>query len=153
MSAEEIYSFLMATTTMARFVVALTLAFIGQCNGFGVIARRDVLKVALGVGALATPLAPAAAKSKSSMNPNKPEGVGANAGAYIYDTYKMEKQGMVGDKGSRGTASKSFDENDTVVKNRRQNGALAYDKNGKKIVNANRNRDPAELGLKQWDGK
>ena len=60
---------------------------------------------------------------------------------------------MEGDKGSRGTASAAFERNDNVQKNRKEYGGLAYDqKTGKKIVISDRNRSPAELGLKQWDG-
>jgi len=84
--------------------------------------------------------------------PNKPEGVGANANQYINEQYKQEKAEMVGDKGSRGVASAEFEANDTVQRNRDINGGLARDENGRKIVLADRNRDPAELGLKQWGG-
>lgn len=86
------------------------------------------------------------------MAPNKPEGVGANANQYINEQYKQEKVEMVGDKGSRGVASAEFEANDTVQRNRDINGGLARDENGRKIVLADRNRDPAELGLKQWGG-
>ena len=95
---------------------------------------------------------PAQAKSKSSLMPNKPEGVGANAGSYLRDQYKAEYQAMAGDKGSRGVASKEFEKRDSVVANRKANGGLARDASGRKIVKADRTRDPAELGLKQWDG-
>lgn len=100
---------------------------------------------------MATPL-PASARSKASVAPNKVEGTGANAGAYLRDQYKSEYAAMAGDKGSRGVASANFEKNDTVQKNRKQNGGLARDATGRKIVKADRNRDPAELGLKQWDG-
>ena len=59
---------------------------------------------------------------------------------------------MKGDKGSRGVASASFDKNDTVQRNRERYGGVAVDANGKKIVQANRNRSPEEPGLKQWSG-
>merc|ERR1719440_2248994 len=55
-------------------------------------------------------------------------------------------------KGLRGTASSSFDSSDTVQRNRDMNGGLARDASGKKVVAANRNRTPEELGLKQWTG-
>ena len=58
-----------------------------------------------------------------------------------------------GGKGLRGTGSAGFDENDTVQKNRSQNGGLARDANGKKVAIADRNPDPASLGLKQWNGE
>jgi hypothetical protein len=57
------------------------------------------------------------------------------------------------EKGTRGVASASFDENDTVKRNRDKNGGLALDTDGRKIVQANRNRPPEELGLKQWSGE
>ena len=84
--------------------------------------------------------------------PNKPEGVGANARQWQTEQYKKEYEGMKGDKGSRGTASASFEKNDTVQKNRDKNGGLARDASGKKVVIANRSRSPEELGLKQWTG-
>ena len=86
------------------------------------------------------------------MAPNKPEGVGANAKSYILEQEKKAYAEMKGDKGIRGVAPETFDKNDTVQRNRDINGGLARDAQGKKIVNANRYRDPAELGLKQWDG-
>ena len=86
------------------------------------------------------------------MSGNKPEGVGANAKQYLKEEYKKAYAEMKGDKGIRGVAPESFDKNDTVQRNRDRNGGLARDAQGKKIVNANRYRDPAELGLKQWDG-
>jgi hypothetical protein len=101
---------------------------------------------------LATPLAPAMARSKSSVNPNKVEGTGANAGQYIREQYKNEYAAMAGDKGSRGIASADFEKKDTVQYNRDVNGGVARDKDGRKIARANRNRPPEELGLKQWDG-
>ena len=63
---------------------------------------------------------------------------------------------MAGDKGSRGKASRSFEKNDSVIANRKQYGELAYDeKTGKKkvISDSRASRNPADLGLKQWDGK
>ena len=115
--------------------------------------RRYLLQQA-GVAALTLGTAcPAHAKSKASVLPNKVEGTGANAGAYMREQYKAEYEAMAGDKGSRGVASKQFEANDSVQKNRMQNGGVARDKNGKKVATADRNRPPAELGLKQWDGK
>ena len=92
----------------------------------------------------AVPLS-AIARSKATVAPNKVEGVGANAGQYMSEYRKKEYEGIRGDKGVRGVASKDFDANDTVQKNRKQNGGLARDASA-------RNRSPAELGLKQWDG-
>lgn len=135
---------------MFRFLVLLICLQAAAC--FKAVPRREALQITLGFATLSTPLAPAMAKSKASLAPNKAEGVGANAGAYLRDQYKNEYQSIAGDKGMRGVASSQFDKEDTVVKNRRENGSLARDANGKKIVIADRNRDPAELGLKQWDG-
>ena len=112
--------------------------------------RRSAL--GLGAAALVAPLAPAFAKSKATVAPNKVEGVGANAGAFLKDSFKAEYEGIKGDKGTRGVASKDFDKNDTVQRNRVKNGGLARDADGKKKVAANRNRTPEELGLKQWTG-
>ena len=140
---------------LAVAMLLLSFACTGALRLPGVAERRQVLR--LGAAAIvAAPLAsapPAFAGSKSSMRPNKPEGVGANAQQYMSEYKKKEYEGMKGDKGTRGVASKDFDKNDTVDKNRKQNGGLARDADGRKIVAANRNRDPAELGLKQWDGK
>ena len=116
------------------------------------MARRQALQAALGAAALATPLAPATARSKSSVAPNKVEGTGANAGQYIREQYAKEYAAMAGDKGSRGIASAEFEKRDTVQYNRDVNGGIARDKNGNKIARADRNRPPEELGLKQWDG-
>lgn len=114
------------------------------------LERRAILGGA--AAALFSAPLPAMAKSKASLNPNKQDGVGANAGAYINDLYKEQYKEIKGDKGSRGVASSTFEAQDTVQRNRKQNGGVARDANGNKIVNANRNRDPAELGLKQWGG-
>ncbi len=137
-------------------LVARGIALLMMLGAAGAFKLPDVCatrRSALGLGAAAlAPMAPAFARSKASMAPNKPEGVGANAGAYFKDEYKMEYEAMKGDKGSRGVASKDFDKNDTVQRNRDLNGGLARDANGNKIVAANRNRSPEELGLKQWTG-
>ena len=121
-------------------------------GAFNVVPRRQALQLALGA-TVATPLA-ASAKSKATVRPNKVEGVGANAGQYMSEQRKREYASMAGDKGSRGVASAAFEKNDNVVKNRKQNGGLARDANGRKIVlsNSRENPNPAALGLKQWDG-
>ena len=136
---------------MLRFLT-LMLCLVAHVAGFNLAARREVIQTAIGVATLATPLAPAVARSKASVQPNKVEGTGANAGSYIRDQYKAEYAAMAGDKGSRGVASKEFEKNDTVQKNRDLNGGVARDANGRKIARADRNRPPEELGLKQWDG-
>lgn len=136
---------------MLRFLT-LMLCLVAHVAGFNLAARREVIQTAIGVATLATPLAPAVARSKASVMPNKVEGTGANAGSYIRDQYKAEYEAMAGDKGSRGVASKEFEMNDTVQKNRDLNGGVARDANGRKIARADRNRPPEELGLKQWDG-
>ena len=132
----------------------ISLAMLGAASAFKLpstcATRRSAL--CLGAAALVAPLAPAFAKSKATVAPNKVEGVGANAGAYLKDSFKAEYEGIKGDKGTRGVASKDFDKNDTVQRNRVKNGGLARDADGKKKVAANRNRTPEELGLKQWTG-
>ena len=138
---------------MLRFIVFL-LCLSSAC-GFNVMPRRAALQAGLGAAAatLAVPLAPASAKSKASVLPNKVEGVGANAGQYLSQYRKEEYAAMAGDKGSRGVASKEFEKNDTVQKNRDKYKGLAYDnKTGKKIVISDRNPSPESLGLKQWSG-
>ena len=57
-----------------------------------------------------------------------------------------EKLAMAGDKGARGT---KIDPN-LRVNEKQRTGTVYVD--GKKKVTADRNRDPAELGLKQWSG-
>ena len=129
----------------------LLLVLASCATGYNVVPRRQALQLGLGVGALATPLA-ASAKSKASVLPNKVEGVGANAGQYLSKARKEEYAAIAGDKGMRVVASKEFDANDTVAKNRKKNGGLAYDANGKKKAIADRNPTPESLGLKQWSG-
>merc|ERR1719313_2213218 len=87
-----------------------------EADALDILSRREALSIGC-AAALLAPAAPAFAKSKASVNPNKPEGIGANAKAYQKELYKAEKQGMTGDKGSRGVASKDFDAQDSVVKN------------------------------------
>lgn len=135
-----------------RLVFALLFA---TCvSALNVVPRRQMLQAgAAAVAALAVPGSPASAKSKSSALPNKPEGVGANAGQYLSKMRKEEYAAISGDKGTRGVASSEFEKNDTVQRNRDKNGGLAKDANGYKIIGSNvRNRGPEELGLKQWDG-
>ena len=114
--------------------------------------RREALANFAAVASVFAAASPALAKSKASIQPNKVEGVGANAGATLKKEFKAEYAAMAGDKGSRGVASKEFEKSDTVQYNRKNNGGLARDANGRKIVTSDRVRDPAELGLKQWDG-
>ena len=134
---------------MRSFILLLNLLGAGA---FNIVPRRDAI-FGGAVAALMSPVLPVAARSKASVSPNKPEGVGANAGQYIRDQYKAEYAQMAGDKGSRGVASKDFERYDTVQRNRELNGGVARDKDGRKIATANRNRSPKELGLRQWDGK
>ena len=98
---------------MARLLrLLVSVACLSYAVGFEAgIARRQAI---LGAATLATPLAPAMARSKSSVNPNKVEGTGANAGQYIREQYKNEYAAMAGDKGSRGIASADFEKKDTV---------------------------------------
>ena len=109
-----------------------------------IAGRRQVLG---GTAALAALPSPALAKSKKSMNSNKPEGVGAAMGReYREKMFAEEKLAMAGDKGARGT---KIDPN-LRVNEQQRTGTVYVD--GKKKVTADRNRDPAELGLKQWSG-
>ena len=85
--------------------------------------------------------------SKKTMNSNKQEGVGAAMGEeYRKKMFAEEKLAMAGDKGMRGT---KIDPN-LRVNEKQRTGTVYVD--GKKKVTADRNRDPAELGLKQWSG-
>ena len=103
---------------------ALLLGCLAYVAGFNVVGRRQAVQAVVGAATLATPLAPAVARSKASVAPNKVEGTGANAGQYMREQYKMEYEAMAGDKGSRGVASKEFEKNDTVQRNRDQNGGV-----------------------------
>ena len=108
------------------------------------IGRRQAL---LGGAALIGGAQPAFAKSKKTMNSNKQEGVGAAMGEeYRKKMFAEEKLAMAGDKGARGT---KIDPN-LRVNEQQRTGTVYVD--GKKKVTADRNRDPAELGLKQWSG-
>lgn len=91
---------------MARVRLMVSLLCLAHSTmGFNLVARRQAIQTAIGAATLATPLAPAVARSKASVAPNKPEGVGANAGQYIREQYAAEYAAMAGDKGSRGIAS------------------------------------------------
>ena len=138
---------------MVRALLAVLLLFTASVAAFNVVPRRQALQqLGLGLATLATPLAPASAKSKASVLPNKPEGVGANAGQYLSELRKKEYEAVKGDKGIRGVASKDFDKNDTVQRNRDKYGGLAYDEKGRKKASGTRARTPEDLGLKQWGG-
>lgn len=129
---------------MARMLTSVAL-LVASADAFNVMPRREALRIGV-AAALPTLLAePAFAKSKRSEIFSTSE-----AKEKIAETTGLAA-GSAG-KGLRGTASAAFDSNDTVVKNRKQNGGLALDKNGKKIVISDRNPDPASLGLKQWSG-
>ena len=65
---------------------------------------------------------------------------------YRKKMFAEEKLAMAGDKGARGT---KIDPN-LRVNEQQRTGTVYVD--GKKKVTADRNRDPAELGLKQWSG-
>ena len=130
----------------------LALLCLSGATGLNVVPRRAALQAGIGAAALAVSPGAAFAKSKASVLPNKPEGVGANAGQYLSKLRKEEYDAMSGDKGSRGVASKQFEQNDTVQRNRDKYGGLAYDKDGMKKPSGTRNRTPEEMGLKQWSG-
>ena len=132
-------------------LLVLVLVLVLACgSALNVMPRRLALRA--GAAALLSPAAPAFAKSKKTMNPNKQEGLYLDP-AFRAEMLAKEKVAIAGDKGSRGVASADFEKNDSVARNRRENGGLARDSSGKKVTAANRNRNPAELGLKQWDGK
>ena len=133
---------------MARLLLLVGLSCSSALH-LSAITRRQAL--GLGAAAVVVPT-PALAKSKRSMNPNKEEGMALDK-EWQRQFYKDEYAAMAGDKGSRGVASKEFEKNDTVQLNRVKNLGVARDENGKKITTADRNRDPAELGLKQWGGE
>lgn len=129
---------------------AVLCCLMGVVQGFNVVPRRQVIQLGLGAAALA-PCA-ANAKSKASVAPNKPEGVGANAPQYFSQLRKEEYAAMAGDKGSRGVASAKFDKEDTVQRNRDLYGGLARDEKGRKIPSSTKTRSAEDLGLKQWGG-
>ena len=130
----------------------LALLCLSGATGLNVVPRRAALQAGFGAAALAVSPGAAFAKSKASALPNKPEGVGANAGQYLSKLRKEEYNAISGDKGSRGVASSQFEQNDTVQRNRDKYGGLAYDKDGYKKPSSTKNRGPEELGLKQWSG-
>jgi len=108
-------------------------------NGLQIVPRRHVLQVGA-AAAIGLPSLPVSAKVKSKVTlENKEE-------------LKAERDAMAASKGTRGVASAEQEARDTVVKNRNENKGLVVDAQGRKVVVANRNRDPAELGLKQWGG-
>merc|ERR1719331_3714295 len=116
------------------------------------LSRRGLLRAGaaagLAAGATALPAAPALAKSKSSLAQERAAGSVGKAERQNPD-FKQQEAFKYKEKGIRGVAPESFDKNDTVQRNRDINGGLARDAQGRKLVNANRQRDPAELGLKQ----
>ena len=133
---------------MSRLIVGVALLLSAACTNAlrlpGVAAeRRQVLRL----GAAAIVAAPLASAPPAFARSKRPEAQNTKLDAQDFG-------GTIGDrKGTRGVPIKDFDKNDTVDKNRKVNGGLARDETGRKVVVANRNRDPAELGLKQWDGK
>ena len=127
-------------------VIALVLALLCDADALNVIPRRQAVAFGLATATSPAILAqPASAKSKFKTDLAKTDGavkdeIAATTGVGA---------GSSG-KGLRGTASASFEANDTVNKNRLENGGVARDKDGKKITVADRNRDPKELGLKTY---
>ena len=112
--------------TMPRCVAAL-LCMVVFTSAFNLVptSRREALQLGVGAAAALVPASPAFAGGKASVLPNKVEGTGANAGQWLSEQKKLEYQAMAGDKGSRGVASAAFEKNDSVQKNRKQNGGLA----------------------------
>ena len=143
---------LLLFTLAASSVSALKLPTTPTPSKATATTRREAVAHFAAAASVFAAASPALAKSKASIQPNKVEGVGANAGATLKKEFKAEYAAMAGDKGSRGVASKEFEKSDTVQYNRKNNGGLARDANGRKVVTSDRVRDPAELGLKQWDG-
>ena len=131
------------STMLAVAMLLLSFACTGALRLPGVAERRQVLRL----GAAAIVAAPLASAPPAFARSKRPEAQNTKLDAQDFG-------GTIGDrKGTRGVPIKDFDKNDTVDKNRKVNGGLARDETGRKVVVANRNRDPAELGLKQWDGK
>lgn len=135
---------------LPRLLLACLALLLRPTAALNVVPRRLALRV--GAAALVSPAVPAMAKSKKSINPNKQEGLFLDK-KFREEFLQAEKASIQGDKGSRGVASASFEKNDTVNKNRLENKGVAKDARGRTIANANRNRRPEDLGLKQWDGK
>ena len=118
-------------------IVALSLALCA--SAFHVVPRRAAVQAGLGVVAatLVLPLSPASAKTKAEI---------------LADMRRREEEAKASDKGLAKVDLKAFDKSDSVIKNRKENMGVARDASGNKIVKADRNPDPASLGLKQWDG-
>mmetsp|Transcript_64495 Transcript_64495/g.107183 ORF Transcript_64495/g.107183 Transcript_64495/m.107183 type:complete len:141 (-) Transcript_64495:149-571(-) len=132
---------------MKCVVCALLMLYMDHQNALelSAVTRRQTLK--FGVTTLLTPCGPAFAKSKASLNPNKPEGVGAASGSeYRKKKAREEYAAMAGDKGSRGSV---IDENFGSL----ESGRRASSKGVSGNVNADRNRSPAELGLLTYEQK
>jgi len=129
---------------LLALVVALSLG--NTVHAFKATPRREALRCAATFASSAWVL-PAFAKNKRTMELEKAE---VAAKAEIEATTGLGA-GAAG-KGMRGTASEEFDKSDTVQKNRDVNGGLARDEKGRKVVIADRNPSPEQLGLKQWGG-
>ena len=116
-------------------IVALSLA--SCASAFHVVPRRAVVQA--GLGAAATLALPPSAKAKTKAE-------------MLAEMRRREEEAKAAAPDLKAADLKSFDKNDDVVKNRKENMGVARDSSGKKIVKADRNPDPAALGLKQWDG-
>ena len=128
-------------------LAAVFVCLFAPAEAFKPVPRRHALRI--GAAALVAPsfAQPAFAKSKRTISIAEAE---AQAKADIAAQTGLAA-GSRG-KGLRGTGNEDFDKNDTVQQNRKNNGGLARDASGRKIAVADRNPDPASLGLKQWDG-
>jgi len=126
---------------MFRLAPLLLLVWLACAGALRLVAptRRQVL--AAGTAALASPLAPAFAKSKKTVSPNKPEGMGLDP-VYRKNLRKEQETAMVGDKGSRGTV---YDQDFEKLEMSRVARAST-------VTSQSRNPRPEDLGLKQWDG-
>lgn len=124
--------------------VALTMLAVVDALQMPAVSRRQAIEI--GAATVLMPSCPAFAKTKASLNPNKPEGVGANAGIARKKQFSEEYAAMSGDKGSRGTV---MDENFGALEGSRR--ASSKGKTGSIV--ADRNRSPAELGLLTYEQK
>lgn len=128
--------------------LALLLCLVCSIECLNVVPRRQAL-VSFAAAAVspAVLVQPAAAKSKLKTDIAKADKAIEQE---IASTTGLGA-GSAG-KGLRGVASEQFEANDTVNKNRLQNGGVARDAKGNKINVADRNRSPEELGLKPYGG-
>ena len=126
-------------------VLAVFASLATTAEAFKPVPRRDALRI--GAAALIAPsfAQPASAKSKRRDLDEAEAKVKAEIAA------QTGLAAGASGKGLRGY-NPDFDAKDTVQRNRKQNGGLARDETGRKVVTSDRNPNFADLGLKQWDG-